>query len=170
MKARGINGSLKTFKGESPNERMERRQERSGGLAGHAGGMLGLSLWAHMTGSLISAQLCPSNATELPIGCQQTVRLCRKQDEGFLFLFDGRVHLFSEHMSSPQVKRGEALRSEDTDASADGGLGCATVAKHTAQRLASGNVRETTQRGTRHDGRKTNEAARSARRRRFQSR
>lgn len=31
---------------------------------------------------------------------------------------------FCEHMSSQQVKRGEVLHSEATEASADGGLGC----------------------------------------------
>ena len=77
---------------ESPNEGMERRQERFCGLAAHVGGgkgrmggMGGLSLWAHMIGSLISAQLGPSNATEQQTGCQQTVLLCRKRD-GLFFL------------------------------------------------------------------------------------
>lgn len=36
------------------------------------GGMGGLSLWAHMLGSLISVQLCPSNATDQHTSCQQT--------------------------------------------------------------------------------------------------
>lgn len=81
------------FKEESPNEGMERLQERSRRMAGHVGGGeggdVGLSLWAYMIGSLISAQLCPSNATDwLPTN---TVLLCRKRDEVF---FDGRVHLF----------------------------------------------------------------------------
>lgn len=64
------------FKRESSNEGMERLQERSCGQAARIGrgegGMGGLSLWAHMLGSLISVQLCPSNATDQHAGCQQT--------------------------------------------------------------------------------------------------
>lgn len=75
------------FKQENPNERMGRLQERSCVLAGHVGGEEGgmgwLSLWAHMIGRLISAQVCPSNATDQQTGCQQTVLLCRERDEVF---------------------------------------------------------------------------------------
>lgn len=87
---------------------------------------MGLSLWAHMIGSLISAQLCPTNATEQQTGCQQTLSCFAESKMRVVsfFFFGGRVHLFSEHMSSQQARRGEALHSEATDASADGGLGC----------------------------------------------
>lgn len=79
-----------------------------------------------MIGSLISAQLCPSNTTDQKNVCQQTQPfLCRRQDE---VRFDGGVHLFffffCEHMSSQQVERSKVLLSEATDESADGGLGC----------------------------------------------
>lgn len=79
-----------------------------------------------MIGRLISAQLCPSNATEQQTGCQQTQFSFAESVRSFFFpfFFDGGVHLFGEHMSSQQVKRGEVLHSEATDASADGGLGC----------------------------------------------
>lgn len=107
-----------------------------GGLKG------GVSLWAHMIGSLISAQLCPSNTTDQKTVCQQTQPfLCRRRDE---VRFDGGVHLFffiniiCEHMSSQQVERSEVLLSEATDESADGGPRLCAVIKHMAQSTASG--------------------------------
>lgn len=64
------------FKEESPNEGMERLQEsflQTGWPCRSRGGRDGeLSLWAHMIGSLISAQFCPRNATDQQTGCQQT--------------------------------------------------------------------------------------------------
>lgn len=60
---------------------------------------------------------------------QQTSRLAANK-QSFLAenetraCFDERIHLYSDHMSSQQVKRGEYLHSEASDASADGGLGC----------------------------------------------
>lgn len=109
------------LKEESPNEGTERLQERSCGLAGHVGGgegqMGAFSLGTH--------DRQPHQCSVLSKQCNRLaankVLLCRKRDEVF---FDGRGHLFSEHMSSQQVKRGEVLHSEATDASADGGLGC----------------------------------------------
>lgn len=82
---------FRTFKDEKPNEGMERQWERSCGngwqrrrWGRRVGG--GFSLWTHIIGSLISAQLCPSNITEQQSSCQLTVLLCGRQEE-FWFSF-----------------------------------------------------------------------------------
>lgn len=99
-----------------------------------------------MIGSLISAQLCPRNATDQQTDCQQAQSSF--EESVVRCFFDGGVHLVCEHMSSLQVKRGEVLHSEATDASADGGLGCVQSYStwRREQLLASENVCETKQR------------------------
>lgn len=64
-----MGGKNMAFNQESSNEGIGKPQERW--LAMWERGW-GLFLWAHMIGSLISAQLCPCNATDQQPGCQQT--------------------------------------------------------------------------------------------------
>lgn len=147
---------------------MERRQERSCGLAGHVGGMVGLSLWAHMIGSLISAQLCPSKPTEQQTGCQQTLS-CFAESEmrvvSFFFWWASPPFQRAHVLSAGEARRGAALWSYRHECRWWPRL-CTVVKStwHGVQRLASENVCETTQRGPYQDGRKTNEMALSARR------
>lgn len=130
------------LKQESPNERMGRLQERSSGLDGHVErgrGIWGLSLWAHMIGSLISAQLCPSRATVQQTGCQQT-QPC------FAERWTSPPFLWAHVLSAGEARR--ASHSEATDTSADGGLGGVHYSTWRRVRfLALGNVFETKQRG-----------------------
>lgn len=92
----------------------------------------------HMIGSLISVQFCPRRVTEQQTSCQK--RLPSFAKELTRELLTKESTFFSEHMSSQQVKRGEARPSEVTDASTDGGPGSiqALVRKHVAQSTATG--------------------------------
>lgn len=138
------------FKAEIPNEGMGRLQERSCKLAGHVGGGEGEvgawgSLWAHMIGSLISVQLCPSNATDQQTGCQQAVLLCRKRDEMF-FWWKSPPFQRAHVLSAGEARQGCALWSYWCECRWWPRLCAAT--KHMAQSTAaaSENVWETEQR------------------------
>lgn len=72
---------------------MERLHESCCRLAGQVGAVEGgigeLSLWAHMIGSLISAQFCPSNATDQQDQLPTKHRLpFRRRHDEVIFLMD----------------------------------------------------------------------------------
>lgn len=119
---------------------MERRQERSCGLAGHVGGgkggMGGLSLWAHMIGSLISAQLGPSNATDQQTGCQQTQSSFAQSVIRFFFWWTSPPFQRAHVLPAGEARRGSALWSQWCECRWWPRL--CSVTKHTAQSTASG--------------------------------